>query len=147
MYKILTATNKDDVKGYVPLQKENGEHRNEFCSRVYMAKFKLLQTIFTGNEDNFAFEYEKFKKSFKKIVEDMSCLSKCKRTSADKQTLMKVFSIECWNDLSPESKSKHSLYDCNECLDDPQLKVAMELFYIKGGNSLKVAHHPILTRD
>ena len=102
-----------------------------------MENFKLLQTIFTGNEDNFAFEYEKFKKSFKKIVEDMSCLSKCKRTSADKQTLMKVFSIECWNDLSPESKSKHSLYDCNECLDDPQLKVAMELFYIKGGNSFK----------
>ena len=53
-----------------------------------------------------------------------------KKRSADRQTILKVFSAKKWNELLPEEKCKHKLFDCDGCLNDVQLKEALEIYHI-----------------
>ena len=54
----------------------------------------------------------------------MRLLTKNKRGKTDKETLVK------WLELATEKKVEHSLFKCDGCLNDSQLKHALGLFLI-----------------
>ena len=64
----------------------------------------------------------------------MRLLTKNKRGKSDKETLVNVFSKirlpRKWLELAPEKKVEHSLFKCETCLNDSQLKQALGLFLI-----------------
>ena len=49
---------------------------------------------------------------------------------SNKQTLANVFSKKKWLELALEKKVKHSLFKCDGCLNDSELKHGLGLFLI-----------------
>ena len=120
VYNVLTE---------VRLNKEMNESFKELRSRELNKQLELLQNQFRGNE-NFNFNKKALINNLCKIVSNMRLLAKKERGKGDKQTLLDVFSKKKWIELAPEKKVEHSLFQCDGCLNNCQLKQALGLFVI-----------------
>ena len=107
------------------VSKKKGENKKDRCNR----QFDFLLRQFSDNVENFNFEFKSFIDYFPKLLTNMAYLSKSKKTSADKVTILKVFSENNWIKLTVEQKQTHTLYECNGCMKDPQFKKIMGLFH------------------
>ena len=91
-------------------------------------QLELFNKQFTTCEENFCVESDTFRKNFPKILDNFKSLQK--RRSADKENVLKVFSMKKWNELPSDVKAEHKLFDCNGCLKNPQLKEALGCFFV-----------------
>ena len=110
-------------------KEESNESFKELRSREVDKQLELLVHQFRGNE-NFNFNRKSLTNNLCKIVGNMCLLTKNKRGKSDKETLVNVFSKKKWFEFAPEKKVEHSLFKCEACLIDSQLKQALGLFLI-----------------
>ena len=94
------------------LKKNENEKFTEFKSRDYKDRYNKFNEIF-GHSENFKVQYQHFTTNFNKIKDNIKLLAK--NNSSIKNQVLKVFSIEKWNNLSNEEKNVHSVYDCQAC--------------------------------
>ena len=73
-------------------------------------------------------QYRTFHTSLPKILGIFKSLQK--RRSADKATVLGVFSKEEWNKLASDKKGEHKLFDCGGCMNNPKLKEMLACFFI-----------------
>ena len=104
---------------------KSGEKKKDLRNR----QFNILQKQFSDNVEHFNFEFKSFIDNFRKLITNMAYLTKSKKTSPDKATILDVFSENNWVKLTVEQKQTHTLYECNGCMKDPQFKKIMGLFH------------------
>ena len=110
------------------VSQENDENLAMYRSRELEHQFGLWQSQFIGYNEKFSVEYKHFKKYDPKIVSHFRNLGKTR--SVDKDIVLHEFSNRKWNELLPEKKSEHQLFNCNGCLNDTELKQTLGLFLI-----------------
>lgn len=71
---------------------------------------------------------ENYRRNFVKVKEKVLELGK--KSSLKKDELLTCFSSKKWNELSEKEKSKHSIFDCQACLKDEELRYCLGFFPI-----------------
>lgn len=110
-YHILNNQNID-----LPLIE--GEKAQAYKSRELTKKFDLFKKQFSC-DSNFSVSYHQFTTKFSKLKKDFQWVGK--KSKELRANLLSTFSIEVWDNLSFEKKSKHSVYDCKACIESKKL--------------------------
>ena len=96
-----------------------GEPQPKFISRVVSQRFNKYCETF-GNEINFTVTHKQFVDKLSKIQGRIELWGKAHFKY--KQDFLSKFNSKTWAMLSPDVKSKHSLFNCQHCMEDQELK-------------------------
>ena len=136
------------------LLRMTGEPQPVFASRVVTQRFNKYCEIF-GNGINFAVTQKQFVDKLSKIEDRIRLWGKanCKH----KQDFLSKFNSQTWSKLSYDQKSKHKIFDCDQCIEDEESKSmyltyplktmlekkrATEKGWVKEGVRKKMVHDP-----
>ena len=112
----------------VGIAMEEGESQPKFMARLHIQRFTKYNEQFK-NCDKFNVTYKTFVSIFPKLKERLNLWGK--RYSADRKTFLNNYNSEEWNKTLYETKVKHSLFNCDVCKEDPELKQIYKNYPLK----------------
>ena len=106
------------------LKRQPNENSRVLKSRILKLKYEKIQESHFKNELNF----NQINDSNGNVLKNIQSLGK--RHKETKNKLLELFSNDNWKKLSDVQKEKHTLFNCNGCLRNKELKAGLTRFPI-----------------